>query len=152
MSTSIESISTQLQTNTANQRTPTALTSAQYLDMAIQGTKQLYIDIGDEDSWNSEFDNVSTITRTLNILEFKYCVLASEIIFYEWLICDWNDLVSYTTNALTVANANKPYENFEKIIEKKQNQLVNLFYKMTEYTSMDDIGSIDVEKIEYDYD
>ena len=46
MSTSIEDISTQLQTNTQNQRTPSTITSAQYLAMAILGTKQFYIDIG----------------------------------------------------------------------------------------------------------
>lgn len=152
MSTSIESISTQLQTNTKNQRTPTTLTSADYLAMAILGTKQLYIDIGNEDNWTSEFDGTDTITRTLNILEFRYCVLASEVVFYEQLVCNWNTIIGYTTNALTIKNAHKPFDNIEKMLERKRKELIDLFYKMNDYTTMDDIDSIDVEQIEYDFD
>lgn len=152
MSTSIESISSQLQTNTKNQRTPTTLTSNDYLEMAILGTKRFYIDIGNEDNWSSEFDGTDTITRTLNILEIDYCILASEIVFYEQLICGWNDLVSYTTNAISVTNAIKPYEAIRETIKIKEKKLIDLFYKMINYTSMSDIDSIAVEKVDYNFE
>lgn len=152
MSTSIETISTQLQTNTKNQRTPTTLTSDDYLKMAILGTKKFYIDIGEESNWDSEFDGTNTVTKTMNILEFEYCVLASEIVFYEQLICGWNDLVSYTTNALSVTNAMKPYDAIKGTLDRKRTELVNLFYKMTNYTSMSDIDSVDVEKVDYEFE
>ena len=151
MSTSIELISTQLQTNVRNQRTPTTLTSSDYLEMAVLGTKQFYIDIGQEDNWTSEFDGTSIITKDLTILEYEYCVLASEIVFFEQLICGWNDLVGYTTNALAITHADKPFQNIEKILDRKNKKLINLFYKMTDYISMDDIGTIDVEKVDFDF-
>lgn len=152
MSTSIEAISTQLQTNTKFQRTPTTLTSADYLALAIIGTKKFYIAIGAESSWTTEFDGTDTITRTLSELELDYCVLASEIAFYDQLIGNWNTLIGYTTNALTITNANKPFENIRDLIKTKKIELVNLFYKMTEYTTMSDIDSVTVNPVEYDYD
>lgn len=151
MSTSIEDISTQLQTNTKYQRTPTTLVSSDYLALAIVGTKAFYIAIGDNDLWTTEFDGTSTISRTLDILDFDYCVLASEIAFYEQILCDWNTLVGYTTNAITVTNANKPFENISNIIKKKEKELITLFYRMTERTSMSDIDAVDVEQVDFTY-
>ena len=152
MSTSISSISEQLQTNVRYQRTPTTLTSDDYLNLAILGTKRFFIDIGEEDQWSDEFDGSSSITRTLNILEIQYCVLASEIEFLNSLLCEWNTLISYTTNALAVAHADKPYKAISEMIKTKKAELIELFNKMTDYSSVTDVESIDVRKVDITYE
>jgi hypothetical protein len=153
MSTSIDDIKDKLITNVRHQRTPTTYTDDDYLTLAINGCKRFYNDTGLEDSWSTEYsDDDYTLTRTLNILQVQYCVVCSEIEFFMEILMNWNTLVSYTTNALSVAHSNKPFEHLEKIIDRKENKLVELFQKMTDVANMTSISDITVEQVDFDFD
>ena len=152
MSTLIDDIKDKLITNVRHQRTPATYTDDDYLTIAINGCRRFYNDTGLEGSWDEEYsDDDYTLTRTLNILEQQYCVVASEIEFFTEILLNWNTLVSYTTNALSIANSNKPFEQFERIIDKKEKKLVELFQKMTNIANMTSISDITVGHIDFDF-
>lgn len=150
MATDINNIKQQIITNFKNQRTPVTYTDDDYLNLAILGCKKFYRDIGIEDSWDSEF-STDSLSRDLNILEYEYCVVASEIEFIKSIRTYWSTMVSYTTNALTVSNAFKPFEFLKEMIKEKENDLIDLFHKMTEYSNSSSVTDIDVEPIDYTF-
>jgi hypothetical protein len=154
MATSITSIRDKLKDNVRHQRTPTTYTDSNYLDLAISGCKKFYIDIGLESNWDSEYTSgVSpTLSRDLNILETDYCIKASEIAFYKEVRAYWSTMVSYTTNALSVAYAFKPFEFFTSIINECEKELISLFQKMTEYSNMTSVSEITVDPVDYDFE
>lgn len=133
MSTSLLEISTTLQNSMRFQKTPVTLTSNDYLDLAKDGCMRFYTDIGISDKWNIEFVNgaTPTVTRNLSITEMEYVLVASQISFFYWIRMAWNTLISYTTNALSVANANKPFEQISKSIDELESRLTEIFYKIT---------------------
>lgn len=45
-----------------------------------------------------------------------------------------NNIVSYTTDALSVANADKPYGHLQDTIGALENERRIVFYKMTDYS------------------
>jgi hypothetical protein len=154
LSTSINNIKSKLITNTRFQRTPSSFTNYDYLDFAIDGVKRFYVDTGLESSWDSEFTDgvLPTISRDLNIKEIDYCTIASEIKYFESVRNYWNTMVSYTTNALSVAYAYKPFEYFSKIIDDKEKKLTELFYKMTDYSNMSSVSDVTVDPVDYDFE
>lgn len=153
MATSINNIADQIKTNFKNQRLPMAYTDDDYLNLAILGCKRFYRDIGIEASWTSEYAStpVSTISRDLTILEYEYCVVSSEIEFIKSIRTYWNTMVSYTTNALTISNAFKPFEFLKETIREKEIELVELFHKMTTISNMSEIDNVYVTPVNYDY-
>lgn len=44
-----------------------------------------------------------------------------------------NNIVGYTTDALSVTNADKPYTHIAQTIGEKEKKRRRIFYKMTEY-------------------
>lgn len=150
MATDIKNIKNQLITNFKNQRTPVTYTDDDYLNLAILGCKRFYRDTGIQDSWDNEF-STDTLSRDLNINQYEYCVVASEIEFIKSIRTYWNTMVSYTTNALTVSNAFKPFEFLKEMIKEKENDLIDLFHKMTETSNASSVTNIDVEPIDYTF-
>jgi hypothetical protein len=149
----ISEIKSRLITNVKNQRVPTTYTDDEYLEFAILGCKRFYIDIGREASWDSEYsDSDNSLTSDLNILQKDYCLLSSEIEYFKSIRNYWNTMISYTTNALSVAYAYKPFEFLEKTINEKENRLIDLFHKMTDVANMTSISDIDVNPVDYSYE
>jgi len=145
----------QLITNTKHQRTPETYTSDDYKALAILGCKRFYRDTGIEDSWDDEYTagDTPTLSRDLDILELDYCLKASEIEFFKQIRNYWNTLVGYTTNALSITMANKPFEQLNATIKEKEVELTDLFHKMTDVSNPSSPSTdISVEAIEYDFD
>jgi len=154
MSTSISDIKDTLIDNTMFQRTPADLTDTQYLDMAIRGCKRFYIDTGIESNWDTEYTSGDspTLSRTLTILEQEYCLVAAEIEYFKIVSYYWNTLVGYTTNALSITNADKPFSFMKSIIKEKETYLVELFHKMTEISNASEVTDITVDAVDFDFD
>lgn len=152
MSTSIETLADELETRTKYQRTPSTVTTSEYIEMTTTGIKKFYIDVGLQGSWLTEYNSTTnTITRTLNILEQEYCLLASENVFYDMLKGSWNALVGYTTNALSITNANKPFEFLSQTVNKNKAEMVSLFHKMTDKSTMTDVSAVNIVPVDYTF-
>jgi hypothetical protein len=151
MATDINEIKDQLIDNFADQRTPTTYSDTDYLNFAIKGCKRLYRDTGLKDNWDSEF-SVDSLNRDLDINQYEYCVIASEIEILKKIRTSWNTMIGYTTNALTIANADKPFKFLTETIKEKEKELVDLFHKMTDVANMSSISAITVDAVDYDFD
>lgn len=154
MSTSFISIRDQLKKNIKNQRTPTTFSDDDLLELVVLGTQRLYVDSGIDSNWITEYVSgaTPTLTRTLSLTQIEYCVVASEIEFFKSIRNWWNTLVSYTTDALSVTNAVKPFEFLNLTIEQKENRLLELFYKLGEsVTSMTPVTNITIQALDVNY-
>lgn len=149
--TDLNSVVTQIKANFTNQRTPTTYSDADYLNFVITGFKRLYNDTGKEGDWSNEF-SVDSLSRDLNLLELEYGSKCSEIEVLKNIRNAWNTLVSYTTNALTISNAFKPFEFLTKQINEHENHLIQIFHRMTDVSNSSNISAVSVEPITYNFD
>lgn len=60
--------------------------------------------------------------------------MTAEIGFYRKVQGSVNSIVGYTTDALSVTNADKPYIYLGATIKELENKRRMLFYKMTRYS------------------
>lgn len=88
-----------------------------------------------EDSWLVFDENgiLLSTTQTLHIDELRYAYLAAKIEFFKQVQTDVNNIVGYTTDALTVTNADKPYQNLAQTIIGLEEELRKVYYTMIRY-------------------
>ena len=123
------------------QRTPEELEDADYIKMIINGIKTLYIDTGRASEYSNDMivysglvDPEIWFTVDLPIDEEKYVLIVAQIAFFKKVQSDVNNIVSYTTDALSVANADKPYAHLQDTIANLENERRIVFYKMVSYS------------------
>lgn len=129
----------ELQEQTAWQQTPELLTDSQYLGMIVRGVKRLFIDTGRAKSYNAMLyttldDGTYNYNGTFLIDEEEYIKLCAKIEFFRKVQSDVNNIVSYSTDALSVTKADKPYENLQNTLGDLENERRILYYKMVRYT------------------
>ena len=73
---------------------------------------------------------LSACTQDLNLDELTYAYTRAEIEFFKQVQTDVNNIVGYTTDALTVTNADKPYQNLAQTIDRLEKDLRQIFYTM----------------------
>ena len=140
MAVSITRLAYELRDHTAWQRTPMPLNDQDYINMVIYGLKRLYIDTArasdyDKIQFNtSDEDGEITCDIKLPIDEEAYVMLCAQINFMKKVASDVNNIVGYTTDALTVTNADKPYANIKDSIASLENERRITYYKMVRYT------------------
>lgn len=133
-----------LKTETAWQKTPVDLEQSDYEEMIVNGLRRMYIDTGRATEYDSALlitneengDVVYNLDSDLPIDEEEYIFIAAKINFYRQVANDVNNIVGYTTNALSVTNADKPYANLKDTIEKLDNERRILHYKMVRYVML----------------
>lgn len=107
-----------------------------------QGLQSMFIAIGRgmeyEDAWISYDENglIVSVSEDLKIDELRYAYLRAKIEFFKQVQTDVNNIVGYTTDALTVTNADKPYQNLAQTIELLEKELRQIFYTMVRYAYM----------------
>lgn len=137
MGTSITRLASELKELTDWQRTPEAITEKQYEQMVIAGIERLYIDTGRA----VEYDEAMILTEgeettfkvSLPVDEKAYALLCAQINFFRKVQSDVNNIVGYTTDALTVTNADKPYTHLKDTIGCLEQERRITFYKMSRY-------------------
>lgn len=151
MATNVSELAKELYQITAWQRTPEILSNEDYENMIVYGIKTLYIDTGRAQMFSkdmlytlkgsgvepeSEYDNEYDLlfSADLPIDEERYVMLTAEIMFFKKVQSDVNNIVGYTTDALTVTNADKPYAHLQDTITGLENERRIVFYKMTNYS------------------
>lgn len=60
-------------------------------------------------------------------------MLVAQIGFFKKVQADVNNIVGYTTNALTVTGADKPYAHLQDTIANLENERRIVYYKMHRY-------------------
>ena len=135
-----------LKDKTEWQETPLPLTDTQYLGMVIDGLERLFVDTGRATEFDeNKFTKTVTNTEEEDIVEYfydanfilderKYIEICALIGFFEKVQSDVNNTFGYSTDALTVTNADKPYANLKDTIDRLDNERRILYYKMVRYT------------------
>ena len=135
--TDLSMLADELREATRWQKTPLPLSTDDYLAIIIRAIKRLYIDTGRASAFNTEMiiknDDGIFFTEDLPIDEEAYVLICAQIGFFNQVKTDVNNIVGYTTNALSVTNADKPYANIKDSIEKLENERRITYYKMIRY-------------------
>lgn len=130
--TSLDDIKAELIGNVKFQSTPIPMADTDYLSFTIQGAKRLYVDEGIEDNWKADYDKVSnTLARDLSLTEAEYAWTCAEINFRTQIKDDLAQITGFTTDALSITNADKPYKNAETTIEALEKRLARLAFDFT---------------------
>ena len=131
-----------LKEKTEWQETPVPLTTKNYIGMVIDGIERLFVDTGRALQYNEDlYKTVVTpegeyfgYDADFPLDERRYIQICSEMNFFGKVQSDVNNTFGYSTDALTVTNADKPYANLKDTIEKLDNERRIIFYKMVRYT------------------
>lgn len=138
----ITQLAARLMRETAWQKTPVELDEHEYEDMVVYGLMKMLIDTGRAQT----YDN-ALLTRDVQtgdtaydidccIDEEDYILVVAKIQFYRQVANDVNNIVGYTTDALTVTNADKPYANIKDTVANLENDRRILHYKMCRYAML----------------
>lgn len=115
------------------QQIPIVYTDLDYADMIVHGLKQLYVDLCIAEEYDADV-TVNGIhyklNRKLSITEEEYVLVCALMDFYQVVQQDVNTIVGYSTDSLSLTNADKPYQNIAGEIEKLNKRSVELFFKL----------------------
>lgn len=128
-----------LKDKTAWQALPEALEDSQYLAMILHGLRRLFIDTGralqfDVMKFTTIEDGSYAYDQNFEIDEEEYILLCAQLEFFAKVQASVNDQVGYSTDALTVTNADKPYANIKNTMENIDNERRIVYYKMVRFT------------------
>ena len=126
-----EELLTALKEKTKLQKTPINYTDDDYTALLLDGIRTLYIDLGWEEQYSIEFDEKETLFTVLpSISEREYILLSAQIGFYSMIQQDVNTMIGYTTDTLSITNADKPYANISNEINRLESRRSELFHKI----------------------
>ena len=125
--TDMQKMAEELRQRTEWQDTPVELDEGDYLEIVRQAVRHLYVMTGRY----TQYDDSSEIA--LNADEYEYVLTTAEISFYRRVQADVNRIVGYSTDAMTITNADKPYANISQTISELLSRQRILYYKMTRF-------------------
>ena len=120
------------------QRVPDTVTREDLSRYICNAIRDLYIMTGRAEQFREDWFTVQgdlyvAFSESLPIDEQEYILVSAEIAFYSKAQSGVTDLVSYTTDALSVTHADKPYANIQRKIDDLRSKQRQLWYKMTRY-------------------
>lgn len=135
---SISELAQDLKAQVEFQQTPRPMTDEEYELMVVHGLKRLFIDTGRADSYDSNklysIDDELVYDENLNINEEEYIKIVSQMQFFQTVRASVNAMVSYSTDALSVTQGDKPYANITGTLKELENERRIVYYKMVPYT------------------
>jgi hypothetical protein len=156
MSTSLFDLRDEMKDEVVLYKTPIVYTDALYNKIIIKAAKQYYIDIGQESSWLIQYSIISstpTLSVNLTLTQREYITVWGQIIFIDQIKADVAKMVSYSTDALSVTQGDKPYKNLSEDRQNLVNRLLELFYKFdSTITSMTPVTSITITELDITYE
>lgn len=135
----ITEIAEELQELTAWQDTPVPLAHEDYIKMVVRAVKKFFVDINHPQEyqlelWTTNEDDDTCYNRDFWIDEEEYIKILCQIEFFKRVQSDVNNAFGYSTDALSVTNADKPYANLQNTLNDLQHERRIVFNKMTRYT------------------
>ena len=125
--TDMQKMAQELRQRTEWQDTPVELADEDYLEIVRQAVRHLYVMTGRY----TQYDDSSEITLSAD--EYEYVLTTAEIGFYRRVQSDVNRIVGYSTDAMTITNADKPYANISQTVNELLHRQRILYYKMTRF-------------------
>lgn len=125
--TDMQKMAQELRQRTEWQDTPVELAHEDYLEIVRQAVRHLYVMTGRY----TQYDDSSEIALSAD--EYEYVLTTAEIGFYRRVQSDVNRIVGYSTDAMTITNADKPYANISQTVNELLNRQRILYYKMTRF-------------------
>lgn len=143
--TSIDVLIERLKDETAWQATPTILEYDDYKNFISYGIKHLFIDTGRALEFNYkkfievpegdyEYEPGLYYEEEFFIDEEEYIILLAKIAFFNRVKLDVDNIVGYTTDALSITGADKPYANIKNTLEGLENERRIIYYKMHRFS------------------
>ena len=135
----VTAIAEELRELTLWQDTPTVLDLKDYEKMVIRAIRKFFVDINhpaeyDITLYATDDGGRITYNRDFLIDEVEYIMSLCKLEFFQRVQTDVNNSFGYSTDALTVTNADKPYANLKDTISDLQHERRINFNKMTRYT------------------
>lgn len=134
----ISEVAYELKEQCAWQATPTDLTITDYINMVKRAVRRFFVDINRPGEYSAnrfiEEDGFFYYDREFMVDEIEYLLCLCKIEFFQRVQTDVNDAFSYSTDALVVTNADKPYANLKNTINDLFRDRRILFNKMVRYT------------------
>ena len=134
----IDDLIEELQFQIEFQATPREYDEEDYENFILRAIRKLYVDTGRASEYSSDLV-VMVRGRTyfnakLLADEIEYVLLLAQIGFYRAVKASVDEMVSYTTDALSVTQGDKPYANLTNTISELEHERRIVFYSMTRYT------------------
>lgn len=131
-------LAAELHRRTAWQQTPDSLEDGDYLAMIESALRHLFVITGraalyDEEKLLREDGLPAQYDIVLQLDEEEYLVASAEIDFFRLVQTNVNNVFGYSTDALTITNADKPYANLSATIAELEQKRRTLYYKMVRY-------------------
>lgn len=124
------------------QRTPEEVHWTDQVNWIAEAIRHLYVISGrsalfSEDMFEyDESGNPETFTEDLGLDEQEWVLWEAQIEFYKWVQASYDDLVSYSTDAVSVTHGNKPYEHVGSTIDRLTNERDRYWYTMTRHNQI----------------
>lgn len=135
----ITEMANELQDITAWQETPEPLALSDYVKIVVRGVRRFFVDINHPEEyvlslWTTDDDENTCYNREFDVIEEEYILILCKLGFFRKVQTDVNNTFGYSTNAMTVTNADKPYANLQKTIDDLEHERRIVFNKMIRYT------------------
>ena len=134
----VSEVANELKEQCAWQATPSELTTTDYINMVKRAVRRFFVDINRPGEYSAksfvEENEVFYYDREFLADEIEYLLCLCKIEFFQRVQTDVNNAFSYTTDALTVTNMDKPYANLKNTINDLFRDRRILFNKMVRYT------------------
>lgn len=112
---------------------------ARLFNIVIDSICNLYVMTGRDGSYGDhlyemEDDVPVAYLPDMRPVERMYVVTYAICEFTRKVKSDVNNIVGYTTDAMTITNADKPYQYLAQTVAEYEAKLRKLYYKMNNYT------------------
>ena len=140
--TDVVSLAQRLYRRINQQTTPEPVGWVDLVHMIEDAIEDLYVISGrsaffSEDMFEyDESGNVENFTGTLSLDEEEWVLLEAQIEFYKWVQASHDDMVSYSTDAMSVTHGNKPYEHIGSTIDRLEGERNRIWYTMVRYNQI----------------
>ena len=136
--TSIEELAKTLYDRVSAQEVPEQVTIEQLTTYIAGGVRYLYTMTGraltfDESLFVKDGDYYVSFVDDLYIDEKLYVIVTANIDFLKWVQGSVNNQIGYTTDAMSVTHADKPYANLADTIARLEDERNRIWYKMIRF-------------------
>lgn len=140
--TDVVALAMRLHRKINSQRTPFEVDWTDQVRWVSEAIKRLYVISGRASLYSDdmfEYDkggNAVTFADTLSIDEEEWVLLEAQIDFYKWVQSSYDDLVSYSTDAIAVTHGDKPYQRVGETIDRLEGERNRIWYTMTRFNQL----------------
>ena len=112
------------------------------IDLICDAIQRLYVISGrtflyNDDKFIYDADEVAVqFADNLELDEREWVLLEAQIEFYKSVQSNVDDLVSYSTDAMTVAHGDRPYKNIGETLDRLEKNQNDVWVRMTRYNQL----------------